>query len=124
VAWGGSGEFGQFQGIGPVNGWVDLAAYGTAWPPGITAVYFHPSDPYEVTYAETYLNTSWTWYTDGTMSETLKRADVRTITTHEIGHWLALDHDCSVSTLAVMCPNWAAKWSLYWDDWLGIHALY
>lgn len=107
----------------PCNVEVGLANFQNPYIPGYTAAYFNGGDPYEIIYNQVYLNTQYTWYTDGTMDQQWARADVRTVTVHEMGHMLGLAHDCTY-TAAVMCVTWQAKPSPHWDDWNGIAALY
>lgn len=92
--------------------------------PGATWDYGASGDVYNIVGVETALNFTWTWYTDGTMNQGLKRADVLTVTLHEMGHWMLLGHPCSTQPGAVMCPNYVTKWSLTSDDQLGLQALY
>ncbi|MCA9844653.1 MAG: matrixin family metalloprotease [Dehalococcoidia bacterium] len=105
-----------------------LANVGTVYQigivPGMTYTSFNPNDPYEVWFGPSYLNTFFTWYTDGTMDRDNAKADVRTVTLHEMGHWMYLNHDCGSHPSAVMCPDWTAKWSLTSDDINGMNALY
>ena len=89
--------------------------------PAVTWTYY---SGLTITGAQTYLNTTWTWYTDGTMNQPLKRVDVRTVTTHEMGHWMFLNHPCTAHPEAVMCPVFATKWSLASDDVAGLQSLY
>lgn len=72
--------------------------------PGATWSYGATGDVYNIVGTESALNTTWTWYTDGTMNESLKRADVLTVTLHEMGHWMKLGHPCSSQPGAVVCP--------------------
>lgn len=114
--------------IGPVNAYVGYTNINVPQAPARTDAYFNPSDPYEITYNEIYLNSFYTWYTNGTMhqwspSQQWAYADVRTVTVHEMGHMLGLAHSCT-SSAAVMCVTWTAKWSPATDDWNGINALY
>ncbi|MDQ1711005.1 MAG: hypothetical protein QOE45_455 [Frankiaceae bacterium] len=83
-----------------------------------------------MTWADTYLNTDWSWNTSGTMNQAGKNVDVRTIVIHELGHWLSLDHpnQCGSMTTneinAVMNPNWTNKPNLNADDNAGSSAVY
>lgn len=86
----------------------------------------------DMQWADTYLSDDWTWNTTGTMSESLKKADLRTVVLHELGHWLSLDHpnqcDGGVMTTAevaaVMNANWTSKQTLRADDNSGAAAIY
>jgi Matrixin len=69
------------------------------------------------------LNTTWSWNTSCTLSQSLKRADVLTILLHEMGHSVRLLHDSS-HTEAVMWPDFTCKQTLRADDRAGIDALY
>lgn len=75
-----------------------------------------------------YFNSAFTWNTSGTMDQSARRADVRTIATHELGHHVYLNHPgaCGAMTTAetasVMHPNWTRKWGLRADDLAGLRA--
>ncbi len=107
----------------PCNALVYLVNFGSYIAPGATHNWYQPGDPYEIVYSEIYLNSLFTWYTDGTMNLNNHYADVRTVTLHEMGHMLGLAHDCTY-TSAVMCVTWTSKWNPQTDDWNGINALY
>lgn len=92
--------------------------------PGNTWIYTAPGDAYDIVGGDTYLNSTWSWYTDGTMNQSAKLADVLTVTLHEIGHWMLLAHPCATQPGAVMCPSYVAKWDITQDDMLGMQALY
>jgi hypothetical protein len=92
--------------------------------PGYTWTYTATGDAYDIVGGDTYLNSTWSWYTDGTMNQSTKLADVLTVTLHEMGHWMLLAHPCGSQPGAVMCPQYVAKWNLTQDDILGMQALY
>lgn len=83
-----------------------------------------------MTWANTYLNSSWTWNLSGILNQSSKVADVRTIMTHEFGHWLRLHHPAQCHTpsatelAAVMTPNFTKKWNLNSDDKAGAAYVY
>lgn len=92
--------------------------------PGYEWNYGSSGDIYNVVGADVVLNSTWTWYTDGTMSQSLKRADVLTVTLHEMGHAMVLGHPSSSQSAAVMYPQYVKKWNLTADDIAGMQALY
>ncbi len=102
----------------------DVTGWGTI--PGYTSLGL---SGWTIIYAAAYLNSDppgdggFTWYTDGTMNEANKQADVRTITVHELGHTLALAHDCTPDT-QVMCVTWTQKWNVTSDDKNELKAIY
>lgn len=122
--WNSAGYVGVGQSANcPCNAIVYAANLGTYAYPAITYVYFNSGDPYEIIYSEIYLNTLYSWYVDGTLDPVTHKADVRTVTTHEMGHMVGLNHDCTYSA-AVMCATWTQKWGLAADDLNGLNALY
>lgn len=113
------------------GGWISRVSGGAgqAGVPGWT-VSSATQGSSSMTWANTYLNSDWTWNTTGTMNQANKQADVRTVTTHELGHWLRLLHpnQChapsATELAAVMTPNFTKKWSLNSDDIAAIAAVY
>jgi hypothetical protein len=106
---------------------------GLGWPdlPGVT---FNNSNSQPHTVSDLYLNNDYFWYTDGTMSQSQHKADIRTVMTHEVGHasglaeTTAVIFDCRpVSTSeiqGVMYSNWTKKWDTRADDIAGIQYIY
>jgi hypothetical protein len=92
--------------------------------PGATWDYGSTGDVYNIVGVNSALNSQWTWYTDGTLNQSLKKADVLTVTLHEMGHWMLLGHPCATQPGAVMCPNFVKKWNLTNDDIFGMQSLY
>lgn len=108
----------------PCTADIALSAGGLGYAPGWNINSYNPSDAYQITYSQNLLNSSYTWYTDGTMNVPNGQVDVRTIITHEMGHMLGLDHSCSYSG-AVMCVSYyVSKWYPSYDEWAGIDAMY
>ncbi len=106
---------------GPYEAYVALAPFDNMYP-ALTWTYYNGST---VVAAATLLNSTWSWNTTQYMNLSTHSADVRTVTTHEMGHWMFLGHPCPPSHYeAVMCPNGVAKWYLTSDDLAGIEALY
>jgi hypothetical protein len=113
------------------GGWISRQSGGAAQAgiPGWT-VSSATQGAASMTWANTYLNTDWTWNTTGTMNQATNTADVRTVTTHELGHWLRLLHpsNChapsATETAAVMTPNFVKKWSINSDDIAASAAVY
>lgn len=121
------GTFGPpFQG-----GWIGQQGGGVpqAGVPGWT-VSSATQGASSMTWANTYLNSDWSWNTTGTMNQAQKKADVRTVTTHELGHWLRLLHpnQChapsATELAAVMTPDFTKKWTINSDDIAAIAAVY
>lgn len=79
-----------------------------------------------ITGGNVYFNSSFTWNTTGTMNQADKKADVRTIATHEFGHQVYLNHPSSCGAMttaeraASMNPNWVQKWGTRADDKAGL----
>jgi hypothetical protein len=110
---------------------TDFSAAGWLDAPGVT---FNNSNASPHTVSTVYMNSDYIWYTDGTESFPQKKADVRTVFTHEFGHSAGLEHTdehypyCQpVSTSeinGVMYVSWTKKWDVRSDDIAGIMALY
>jgi hypothetical protein len=117
------GHFDMFLTSFSGAGWEDF--------PGVT---FNNSSGSPHTVSDIYMNNDYFWYTDGTMSQTQHKADIRTVLTHEVGHSSGLAHtnyeiiECRpVSTSepqGVMYVNWTKKWDTRSDDIAGIMSLY
>lgn len=60
--------------------------------------------------ASTYLNRDYTWVTNGSSFP-----DVRTVATHELGHWVYYIDSCAAPT-SVMCAQAVVKWNLTAHD--------
>ena len=89
---------------------------------GATVIQYDPSTGYMM-WAVSYLNTEWTWNRTCSLNQASKIADARVISTHEVGHWLVLEHDPS-HTEAVMWPNYTCKLQTTTDDRNGAKHLY
>lgn len=111
-----------------------LASFGSlGWQdaPGLT---FNNSNSSPHTVSDVYLNNDYFWYTDGTMSQSQHKADIRTVLTHEVGHSSGLAHtdntivDCrpvgTSEIQGVMYISWTKKWDTRSDDIAGIQNLY
>lgn len=102
-----------------------FSANGMGSAPGVTYLSYSGSS---ITSANAYNNTDYTW--NGVMSQANKTADWRTVTLHELGHWLSLRHpsDCgpmdSAETASAMNPAWVVRQSPNSDDSTGASALY
>lgn len=114
--------------IGPVQSGLYLqstAPPGFGGAPGVTDLRYSGS---RITAGNIYLNSTYTWNTVGTMSSSTKRADVRTIAIHEMGHQVYLNHPSSCGSMtsaevaASMNPNWTKKWYTNSDDKAGTAA--
>lgn len=73
------------------------------------------------------MNPNWTWNLNGNFNKANHVVDVRTVTTHELGHELVLDHPdvgaCAGLTAAeaasAMNANYTKKWTTNSDDEAG-----
>jgi len=98
--------------------------------PGVTYFSYFTTGSSILTWSNSYLNPAYTWNLTGTLNQSQLQADVRTIATHELGHWLYLNHPDSCGTMttaevaAVMWPNWTKKWAPTADDQAGIASIY
>jgi Matrixin len=105
-------------------------AGGFGGAPGITQLSFQPSNGGTITWANIFLNSSFSWNTNGVLNQSTKQADIRTVATHELGHLLMLHHPGACHTMstaekaAVMNVTWTKKWSLNSDDKAGAAAMY
>jgi hypothetical protein len=97
---------------------------GFSGNPGMTAWVWNASN--KLTSANIFLNPNWTWNLNGNLNKANAVADVRTVTTHELGHELVLDHvdQCggiatAAKLAAVMNPNYTKKWTTNADDEAG-----
>jgi len=109
--------------FGPVRMNINRTSFSAAgWPgdPGVTQVSFSGG---KVSFATVNLNSDWTWNTACTLSQALRKADFLTVTLHEMGHAVSLNHDPAFPN-AVMWPNYTCKQNLTADDLNGIQALY
>lgn len=83
-------------------------------------------------YSAVRLNSSWSWNTTGTLNQAQRRADVHTVTMHEIGHAVGLAHPwaCDGGTMtaaekaAAMNADYTRKWDLGTDDVAGLASIY
>lgn len=75
--------------------------------------------------AEVFLNPTYSWNLVGNMNQANKVADVRTVTTHELGHQLLahpfLCHNpmSAAEANAAMNPQWVKQWGTNSDDEAG-----
>jgi hypothetical protein len=107
---------------------VDFSDQGLGSDPGRT---FNSTKYSPHARSTIYLNSDYTWYTNGTMNYALKKADVQTVVTHEVGHASGLEHPdfcheppSPAEKSAVMTVTWTKKWTIGSDDRDGIRALY
>lgn len=76
-----------------------------------------------------YFNNSWSWNFDGTMNFSKKKADVRTIAVHEMGHETHLNHPSACGAMnsaekkSAMNPAGVKRQSINSDDREGVHDL-
>lgn len=116
--------------IGPVMAWVywEPLGPGYAGVPGVTDLMY---DGTTIWAGDIYLNADFSWNTSGTMHQTNKQADVRTIMVHELGHEVYLNHPSSTNcdgaltgeeASAAMHPSWTMKWYTNADDKAGAAA--
>lgn len=121
--------YGQY---GPYFGAVYRASFrsrGYPAVPGLTQ--HHVNSAGQPANHSMYLNSDFTWNLSGTMNQTYKKADVRTVVTHELGHFFILVHpnECTgtvtdAEKAAVMNPNWRTKWTPNSDDIAGLKSLH
>ena len=76
----------------------------------------------ELIKADILFNPAVNFTTDSTCPPTATCQDLQTVATHEIGHFLGLDHSAVVR--AVMFPSASSLVTLSYDDVAGISALY
>jgi hypothetical protein len=116
---------GPIYGGGFVKSNPPAGASGFGGAPGVTIL---ARSGNTVTSAMLYLNPAFTWNTTGTMNQSRSQADVRTVTIHEIGHWLVLNHPNACGSMtqaekdATMNPDWRKKWNTTSDDKSGAAA--
>jgi len=101
----------------------DTPGVGFNGAPGVTVTQVNASN--QVVGGDVYLNPNWSWNLNGNMNQANKVADVRTVTVHELGHELVLDHPslCGAMTTdetnAAMNPRYIQKWNINSDDRAG-----
>ncbi|WP_224273669.1 matrixin family metalloprotease [Nocardioides lacusdianchii] len=97
-------------------------AGGFGGAPGVTTLAISGNT---VVSGDVYLNPNWSWNLNGNLNQANRVADVRTITVHELGHELVLEHpnQCgpmsSAEIAAAMNPNYVQKWNVNSDDRAG-----
>ncbi len=108
---------------------VYLYRFGDAPPPGfggapaMTALVYSGG---EITGGNIFFNSAFTWNTSDTLNQAQKKADVRTVAVHELGHEVYLNHPSACGTVtsaekaAAMHPNWTTKWYTKSDDKAGL----
>lgn len=99
--------------------------------PGITRNYNHDWLSGRHNNSDVSLNTNFTWNLVGNMNQAQMKADVRTVSVHEIGHSTGLDHPkrCGPPVTvdeqnAAMTVAWVQRWTTRVDDDNGNRALY
>lgn len=81
-----------------------------------------------MTYAKTYFDNTWSW--TGGMNQSTKTVDIRTVATHELGHWGRLLHPDQCGSMdsseiaSVMYPNFTVKWNPNSDDRAAMSTVY
>jgi hypothetical protein len=114
--------------IGPVNADMYLkssAPPGYSGAPAVTDLKYSGS---RITSGSIYFNKSFSWNLTGTLNQAGKKADVRTVAIHELGHEIYLNHPSSCGSMtsaevaAAMNPNYKKKWTTNADDRAGAAA--
>jgi hypothetical protein len=111
------------------GGWIYAQSGGSAHA-GVPGWTISAAANGTILWANTYLNLDFAWNTGGTMNQSQGMADVRTVATHEFGHWLRLLHPSQCGTVtnlekaAAMTPDWTTKWNINGDDDSGIYSIY
>lgn len=122
--------YGQY---GPYYGAVYRASFrskGFSDVPGYTPYTLRSGSSTQAVDHALWLNSDFKWNLSGTMSQANRQVDVRTITTHELGHFFVLTHPnlcgamTTAETNAVMTPNWRTKWTPNSDDIAGLKAMH
>lgn len=99
---------------------------GWGGAPALTALSIDSSK--RITSGDVYFDSSWSWNLTGTMRQSSKVADVRTVAVHEFGHEILLNHPsgCGAMTeaekAAAMNPAWVKRWATNADDKAGLAA--
>lgn len=92
--------------------------------PGVTKLQVNSSG--QIVGGNVFLNPAFSWNLNGNLNQANQVADVRTITTHELGHELRLTHPANCGTpmtaaekASAMNPNYKKKWTINSDDKAG-----
>ena len=109
--------------VSPVNALANLGAKYFSQDPNIPDAAHGFSFAYTqggyIVAASSYLNRDYTnWVTNGSAFP-----DVRTVATHELGHWVRYIDSCSAPT-SIMCAQAVVKWNLTAHDKNELVAVY
>ena len=110
--------------VGPARMVVTRANFATlGFPdvPGANSLFFLSNG--RLSFSLLRLNDTWTWNTVCNLNQAQRRVDVMTVTLHEFGHSVRLNHDFRHRE-AVMWPDFRCKQTLRADDRNGINFLY